>query len=480
MNKMKISLLILNLIIIFFFCFCQMNEKNSDENGGIINFEVSHHNDNRLMALVKVSLSEKGNIKILNTNGFRFKESSESNYEHEITVIGLRENTSYDFYIEADFENGNIEISDTIIFKTESAPDGAPEVSVLSKQDGCLEGITLFGLSTSPNDKVTGPVYWGFDEEGYVVWYYHGTGISEKAPSQAVIRRTQDNNLLIFLDSEIRVISFSGETIRSYIIPSAIKMHHDAIILPNNNIVFLAKETGVFNGNRILGDKIYELDINGNQVWSWSSFDYLDLNRFPGDLSKVESSNGMDWSHSNALFYNHTDDTFLLSVRSQSWIVKLDHKSGEIRWILGNDSMISNEYDESFFDLKNGTWFSNQHAPVIGDNGNILIYDNRNESGGVTNNSRAVIYEIDENNLYADQLWEYIAPKYTNSLGDVDFLSNNNIFVCAGGPEGRGSSDQFAHLIEVSSDNPAAVFWELKVKGFVYRAEKLEWGIFLR
>lgn len=478
MNKKKNSILILNLIIIMFLCFCQMNEENSDENSGIINFEVSSHNENSLMAIVKVSLSEKGNIKILNTNGFRIKESSESSFDHEITLIGFYENTSYDFYIEADFENGDIETSNSINFKTGPAPGGAPEVNVISKQEGHLEGIALFGLSTGSSDRVTGPVYWGFDEEGVVVWYYHGSGISEKAPPQAVIRRTQDNNLLLFLDSEIRVITFSGETIKSYIIPSDIKMHHDAIILPNNNLVLIGKETGVFNGNKIIGDKIYELDTNGNQIWSWSSFDHLDLTRFPGDLSKSEISNALDWSHSNALFYNNTDDTFLLSVRSQSWIVKLDHKSGEIRWILGSDSMISNGYDESFFDLKNGTWFSNQHAPVIGDNGRILIYDNRNESGGVTNNSRAVIYEIDESNLLADQVWEYIAPKYTNSLGDVDFLSNNNVFVCAGGPGGHGSSNRFAHLIEVSSDKTAAVLWELRVNGFVYRAEKLEWGTF--
>ncbi len=76
---------------------------------------------------------------------------------------------------------------------------------------------------------------------------------------------------------------------------------------------------------------------------------------------------------------------------------------------------------------------TNQHAATVTSDGEILLYDNRNESDGESLMSRSVKYLLDETAGTAVQTWEGIATNYTNSMGDVDELSNGNILMCCRG-----------------------------------------------
>lgn len=121
---------------------------------------------------------------------------------------------------------------------------------------------------------------------------------------------------------------------------------------------------------------------------------------------------------------------------------------------------------------------ASQHAAMFTSLGDILIFDNRNESelAGSIHNSRAVRYNLNTNAMTAEQSWEYIIPKYTQSLGDVDELSNGNILINAGGP---GSSNN-AHISEVTPNLPSNTVWEMVVENTaIYRAERITWQTFL-
>ena len=91
-----------------------------------------------------------------------------------------------------------------------------------------------------------------------------------------------------------------------------------------------------------------------------------------------------DWTHSNALLYSADDGNLLLSIRAQSWIIKIDYANGsgagDILWKLG---------EEGAFTLTGGTdptdWFYAQHGPSfasanttgkvqLGGNGNTRLY----------------------------------------------------------------------------------------------------------
>ncbi|WP_444889268.1 aryl-sulfate sulfotransferase [Microbulbifer sp. DLAB2-AA] len=434
---------------------------------------LSAHPENHLMVNASVITAEAARVAI------RFKSAdtsrrrtdySEPGTNHEVTVVGLRADTTYRFTAVALLDSGEVVHSEIVEFKTGSVPEGVPAVELLNKTVKSEGGITIFAPSAERDS-----TFWGFDEEGEVVWYLHGDVPLTGAP---VARNLQGGRLLLLLSGEARVISFSGEVLSSFELPS---YHHDVHLLENGNLLVLTNETGQFGEHFLQGDAILEIDTEGNTVWRWSAFDHLDTSRFPGALaSRVLDNGALDWSHSNALHYVPQDNSILLSSRSQSWVVSIDHQSGAVNWIMGRDSDIESDLKDKFFTLHTGSWMASQHAPMLTSNHEILIYDNRNEAelSGNIYNSRAVKFLLNTSTMSAEQTWEYIAPKYTQSLGDVDELAGGNILLCAGGPSDISTgSDRNAYLIEVTSTSQAETAWELKVyDSTIYRAERVSWS----
>ncbi len=437
-----------------------------------VTLSLQAHSQNSLMAIGQVNVSEDASALIeytsASTTTLRTSESTSAT-SHTITMIGMRAQTIYTMTAVATFSDGSEVRSDAVEFTTGALPDTPPTVSVTTSTDNSAGGITFFGSGVKPAESSR---YWGFDEAGYVVWYLHG----EYSPaSSPVIRVVEPGVLLIFLNNSIRTITTEGETIAEYTLG---RYHHEALLLPNGNTMMLANETMVNDdGDTLTGDKIIEKDASDTTVWEWSSFEHLDTTRFPGSLSQIEKNSGLDWTHSNALFYIEDENTILLSVRSQSWVVKIDRYSGNILWIMGDSAGTdaSYQYNDKFMSLTAGTWMANQHAPMISDAGEVLIYDNRNESGGADDMSRVVKFSINEPSMTATQTWEAISPKYTSSLGDVDELSNGNIMMCSGGP---GSESQ-AYIVEVTPDASAETVWQMSIATSVYRAERMSWESFL-
>ena len=143
--------------------------------------------------------------------------------------------------------------------------------------------------------------------------------------------------------------------------------NHDVIALPNGHWIALVQVTRPCSAipncsglPDILGDALVDLapqsDGTFTVPWTWSTFDHLDINRalmgYP------------DWTHSNAIVYSPDDGNLLLSIRHQSWIIKIDYANGsgagDILWHLGY---------QGDFTLIGGTdptdWFYAQHGPAF-------------------------------------------------------------------------------------------------------------------
>ncbi|WP_444915402.1 aryl-sulfate sulfotransferase [Microbulbifer sp. TRSA007] len=438
-----------------------------------VELTLSMHPLNSLMVNAQVSTSSESRVAIRINSAVT--DRRRTNYtdwgtEHDMTLVGLRADTTYRFTALAMLESGDVVQSSTISFKTGSLPEGAPPVEVTTFTEQSEGGVTIFAPSGDRDN-----TFWGFDEEGEVVWYLHGDVPLTGAP---VVRNLQDGNLMLLLDQEARIISFAGETLQSFELPA---YHHDAILLENGNLLVLTNAYETIDGQLIKGDAILEVDGQGNTVWEWSAFDHLDTQRFPGELANREASNGaLDWTHSNSLHYISADNSILLSSRSQSWVVNIDHNSGEVNWIMGRDLDASEGFLEKLFSLQDGTWMASQHAAMLASDGDILIYDNRNESeySGEVYNSRAVKFSLNTEEMVAVQTWEYVAPKYTNSLGDVDELPGGNILLCAGGPSSASTgNNRDAYIVEIAGDQTAETVWEMIVNDTsVYRAERFTWN----
>lgn len=298
-------------------------------------------------------------------------------------------------------------------------------------------------------------------------------------------------------------------------------LHHDVAVLPNGHLVVLGNMlkaytnlTGYPGTTSVLRDVLVDLDQNFNVSWVWSEFDHLDVNWHPPAFayrpptnnaswvsrmwSEFTHPNGNqphdgfpgfenafpDWTHSNAVFYSPSDGDLLVSIRHESWIIKIDCKNGkgtgDILWRLGNGGN---------FKLVGGTapedWFFRQHDPsLVGpatsgqfsltlmDNG----YGRINADGaqckgtGSTCYSTIPVVAIDEAAKTATIKYRQIIPASQFNIwgGNAEVLANGDLEydLCA---EGSGSE-----VDEIMMTNPAQPVWTSKESGAnLYRARRI-------
>lgn len=174
----------------------------------------------------------------------------------------------------------------------------------------------------------------------------------------------------------------------------------------------------------VIGDVFYEIDLNGNVLRDWHSFDFLDTERICyGSLRPYWERHGFpnsrDWCHANSSCYVENDNSLLLSFRTQDCIVKLDYETGELRWILGtHDNWGKNWLSKLLQPDETVTWQYHQHDVSYTSLGSVLCFDNGNYRATPykrklppeENYSRVVEFVVDEERRTVKQVWSYGEP----------------------------------------------------------------------
>lgn len=377
--------------------------------------------------------------------------------EHRQLILILRSLSTYTVDLEVTSVQDGSSVGATAQFTTGTPPtDLQGRLRVVVDQPSADRGITLFGVSSQST-------FVGVDHEGWIVWHHQLPATAGFGDVGAIIRPMPDGNLFLMGAGEYYLITAGGQTLRSWTShPTApLGWHHDGVLLPDGTLLGLGNELRqgfvpfVGAEANITDDVVVELDPGGSPVRKWSAFDTLDATRFPGPLSRQQLLGGYDWSHGNSVHYRAADDTYLVSLRNQSWVVNVERASGRVAWVFGQDGD---------FELLEGQWFTAQHASAwFGDD--LILYDNGAES--TPRISRAVMYSLDVNAMTARQVWEWRVPFYTPVVGDIDRMSQNWL-VTAGGSFGNPP----ATIFEVT--DAGDIRWQLEVEGdFVYRAERV-------
>jgi arylsulfate sulfotransferase len=197
-------------------------------------------------------------------------------------------------------------------------------------------------------------------------------------------------------------------------------------------------------------------------------------------------NNPYDWIHVNAITYDPSDNTIIVSGRTQG-LIKLDNDN-KVVWILGchkgwgtsgNGTNLRNfllqpldAYNEPITnpDILDGNinhtdfeWCWYQHAPLLMPNGNVMLFDNgwnnRNFSGS-GQYSRAVEYAINSTNKTVKQIWEYGKSNGVSTLSpivsDVDYLVASNHVIFSPGSVNNGT--KYGKVIEVDYASRNVVF----------------------
>ena len=249
---------------------------------------------------------------------------------------------------------------------------------------------------------------------------------------------------------------------------------HDVLTLPNGHWVTIIQASQDFTDlpgypgtTSVLGDLLVDIDLNGKVAWSWSAFDHLDITRYPYF--------GLpDWTHSNALVYTN-DGNLLLSIRHQSWILKIDYGngtgSGNILWRLGEGG------DFTLLGGDASQWFYAQHFPNIIDvNGSqttVAVYDNGNfridpstgvycgSTGAPPCYTRATIFQIDESKNIATLFWQDLPGYFSFWGGSIDLLSNGDMEFDSSDPFDTDDSQ----ITEVTQTGSPQIVWQMNITG---------------
>jgi arylsulfate sulfotransferase len=342
------------------------------------------------------------------------------------------------------------------------------------------------GLGTGTGPSIVQDVV--TDIQGRIIWYCPLAGLP--------IKPMANGNYILNLGSDLREVDLTCNTVRDvsiaqvnqslqahgYTFPALTLFHHDMLTLPNGHWIALAQAEKDFTDlpgypgtTSVQGDVLIDIDPNGDAVWAWSGFDHLDVNRHLFGLP--------DWTHSNALVYT-SDGNLLLSMRGQSWIIKIDYAngagSGNILWRLGQ---------EGDFTLLGGDpsqWFYAQHDPQIvnvnGSQTSIAVYDDGNyrvdSSGNICLSatsvppcySRATIFQIDESTNLATLLWQDLPGLYTFWGGSIGILSNGDVEFDNTDPLNMPLSQ----IMEVTHTESPQIVWQMNVTGaFAYRGYRI-------
>lgn len=218
--------------------------------------------------------------------------------------------------------------------------------------------------------------------------------------------------------------------------------HHDGILLHNGNVLLVCIAplssdiaTAVQGGTvgsefegQMHADYLVEMTRGGEVVWEWRSWEHLDP--VEDSISVIQNTRAA-WTHCNSVS-ELPDGNLLLSFRNLSLVAILDRGTGELIWRISSPTV------------------AQQHAPVMLDNGNILLFDNgTHRIDHLLPYSRVI--EIDP--ATKEIVWRYqeedVSQFFSPLISSAERLPNGNTLICEG---------TFGRLFEVTSEGD--VVWE--------------------
>ncbi|WP_087974830.1 aryl-sulfate sulfotransferase [Oceanobacillus rekensis] len=464
-----------------------------------------------LTALVMFETDEKSQVTVEVEGKDEYTSVShtfhESTKKHQVPVYGLYAGTDNRVIITAMDKDGN-EKSKVLTITTEPLPEYVQDIEVKTADPEKMKD----GLTFTSN-------MFAFDSNGDVRWYINSEDY-QKDPleEQSSMTRLDNGNFLVQTDqlqapvyykTGLFEMDLMGKVYNIYTVNG---QHHDAIELPNGNILALAerehsetvedyaieihRNSGKIVNEYNLGEIVQMEDsiANGHHIEeAIEGFSDVIPDASEEEIRQLAIAfNEKDYLHVNSVFYNEEDDSIIFSSRHQDAVVKFDKKTGEVIWILSDPNR--GEWPEELRDKlltpvgEDFQWQYAQHAASQLENGNILLYDNGNgRTEDVNDNySRAVEYKIDEENMTVEQVWSYGQERgskdYTSFIGDTDYLGDNSYLITFGGHitnnDGEVIGNIFSQtlpgnyvegtIVEVVNDE---VVFEADL-GYTYRSER--------
>jgi len=223
--------------------------------------------------------------------------------------------------------------------------------------------------------------------------------------------------------------------------------NHDFQLLPNGHALMLCYSSHIIDMSQIVdgghptanitGAVIQELDVHKNVIFQWRSIDYIPITDSYQRLNRAKIA----YIHVNSIELDETDGNIILSCRETSEVIKISRVTGEVMWRMGakqNEFTFINEHPETAPRHFKLTHDARRHA-----NGHLTIFDNGADKKDMERTySRAVEYDLDEENKTATMVWEYRNDPDFLALsgGNCTRLANGNTIIRWGGAAKTGDA----------------------------------------
>lgn len=400
--------------------------------------------------------------------------------KHYLSIYGLYANYNNEVIIE--YKN----IKKTINIQTSKLPDDFILPTSVKADKNKLDNDFYF---FTPSSKGYSCAY---DVNGDVRWYLTNYALwdNSKISNGHILVSTERLVNSPYYMTGLYEIDMLGKIYKEYSLPGG--YHHDYYEMPNGNLLIASND---FNNEAgTVEDYIVEVDYNtGNIVKSFDLKDILNMND-----GQSENWTAYDWFHNNSVWYDEKTNSITLSGRHQDAVINIDYDTGKLKWIIGNPTNWSKEYQKYFFKPvgNNFEWQYSQHAAMITKEGYVFLFDNGNNKSKIKGNyveakdsySRGVMYKINTDKMTIEQIFEYGKERksefYSPYISDVDYLDKNHYIIHSGGivsvdgkpsnqPAGltKGNVKLTSDTVELLNDK---VIFEIKLPTNNYRVEKMK------
>lgn len=448
-----------------------------------------------------------------------------------VPVLGLRPDRAHTIEVLVRDQGGNVAKAPApLAFTTPALPASFPPIEVLASNPQAMQpGVTLLSLVTDQPGSLPTMV----DAAGEVVWYLD-CSLTPIGQQQTLAFPLDDGHLLLVVDDQLLVeVDLLGDVVAMFhaenlggavagAVPVATdSFHHDVVVMPEGSdadyavlgtelrqlpdypidVVDPQQTTPVAD---VVGDEIVEFRRDGSVVRRFRLLDLLDPYRVSYDSLGTfwDDHYGrptFDWSHANALALDRASDSWLVSLRHQDAVVKIQRQTGQVEWILGDPARWRTPWNGLLL-TPIGTQFAwpyHQHAVQLCDDGSIQLFDNgcgraippTPQLPPTDAFSRAVRFAVDEVARTVQQPWVYGGPPggggptfYSFFVSSAYLLpATGNTLVCDGGKRAAGGR-LYGHLFEITGEAQPQTVFELYVRGdgvanttsyFIYRAFRL-------
>jgi hypothetical protein len=428
-------------------------------------------------------------------------------------VAGMLPNTLYHMQAVVTLPTGVTAVEPDLTFTTGALPPGIPATVPVTLTAGMtpqpgVELVNTIGGAIPSNVFAT-------DLQGNVIWAYQ---YLDQGPMWAIypVRLLPNGHFLSmiapglpmpasptsYLDV-IREFDVAGNTIQQLSMTdlntrlaangfnvTLCEFSHDILLLPNSHYLVIANTQQSFTDlpgypgvTVVTGDTVVDLDSNFQPTWLWNSFDHLDINRHPMQFP--------DWTHANSLAYSADDGNFLISLRHQNWVLKIDYENGagtgNVIWHLGEggDFTLTNGVDPT--DWNYAQHYANFISPNTTGVFDLELFDNGDDREfpeglicGPLPGQTPCLYstvqhlQIDENAMTATFTFHDILPHalYSYFAGNSELLPDGDVeFNLAGAV---GGADTFEVIPGASLTTPPQTVWEMTLPGSTtYRVLRL-------